>query len=183
MYIRFWAPLQKQKIKLAQNCIFRFLYDFVKNIYVLICWLQYSDKQLRSLGSSSSYRKIKWNTNKDVDLEDIKNYVNHLFCFNQRTFHWSPLLGESSRLANHKSCNCSMFYHHEWKPVPNLCELSLRYPQIQDKLCGYKLDEPTWKCILYQYILTLWSSSGMDSSLWCSRNYQKKELHTSSSSW
>ena len=40
------------------------------------------------------------------------NSVNHLFCFYPRMLHWFPLLRESSRLANQRSCSCSTFLHH-----------------------------------------------------------------------
>lgn len=38
------------------------------------------------------------------------NSVNHLFCFYPRMLHWFPLLRESSRLANQRSCSFLISY-------------------------------------------------------------------------
>ena len=70
------------------------------------------------------------------------NSVNHLFCFYPRMLHWFPLLRESWRLANQRSCSCSTFHHHG------------DIYKYKTSSVVYKMDEPTEKFTLYQTLQT-----------------------------
>ena len=56
--------------------------------------------------------------------------------------HWFPLLRESSRLANQRSCSCSTFHHHG------------DIYKYKTSSVVYKMDEPTEKFTLYQTLQT-----------------------------
>ena len=56
--------------------------------------------------------------------------------------HWFPLLRESSRLANQRSCSCSTFLHHG------------DIYKYKTSSVVYKMDEPTEKFTFYQTLPT-----------------------------